>query len=760
MSFVTIHSGNYNLEENLETHINFEYPLADFQKFACYAINSNENILVTAHTGSGKSTPAIIAIAKTFKNNLISIYTSPIKSLSNQKYQELNNLFPGEVGIITGDVKISPTSPIMIVTAEILRNILTNNNENNNYEWNLNKEMIGCVILDEVHFINDPHRGHIWEEIIINLNPKIQLIMLSATITQPENFAEWVGQLKKIKCHLISTDKRPVPLQHGIWWENKINYFLKGDKNWSKGIWNDTSLKINKFYKNNPFSLNQFFNCIKYLYENKMTPANFFLLNRDLCQKYADKIQLIMNTPEEASEIKIIWNNKLHKYKNLYESCEEWQNLYKLVQKGIGYHHSGMIPILKEIVEILYSMNYIKILLTTETFAVGVNFPTKTVVFCSITKYDSRKRILFPSEYTQLSGRAGRRGKDIVGNVIILPSKDFIDEDQAKKMILSPPQQLKSKFSIDIIFVLKQINCSIYEICNNSLFHYQEYNEENYNYIKKKLLEISINEYSIETYNKIKNIDNKINTFKLTSKQLKLLNIEKDELINNINISLVETYLKLKTDLDNLELLKNKIKIKNQIDIILEYLKHNNYIFYDLNILKLTISGKILSEINDCNPLILSYIITNNLFEKLNFSEIIAICSIFINENKCTEEILINDLNITNSCKDVLLNINLEINKFYKLEDELNKKLEYPTWLDWSVNYGLFDLVKKWADGLNGIEFANGSFIKTILKLNNLLRNIELIAIMINNVSLLNKLYGFQEKLIRDTVISDSLYLI
>ena len=325
-------------------------------------------------------------------------------------------------------------------------------------------------------------------------------------------------------------------------------------------------------------------------------------------------------------------------------------------------------------------------------------------------------------------------------------------------MILSPPQKITSKFSIDIIFILKHLsNNNIYEICYNSLFHYQEYNEENYNLVLKKFSEININKDSIEIYNKIQIINNKITTFKLTTKQFKLLNLEKEDLNKNINISLVETYIKLKNELDNFELLKNKIKINNQINIIIEFLKNNNYIFSDD--LKLTMYGKILSEINECNPFILGYITFHDLFNELEFPEIVAICSILINEIKSKEEIFIKDLDCSNKCKELLINIDKEIITFYKLEDELNKKLSYPTWLDWNINYGLFNNIKLWASGFTSNEFINGNFIKTILRLNNILKNLENISKLFNKINLINKLEGFQEKLIRDIVISDSLYL-
>jgi superfamily II RNA helicase len=762
MSYTEVHNGLYNSEEQ-DTFSNLKYELSDFQKHAFNAIRKSENVLVCAHTGSGKTLVGIESISKARHENKNAIYISPIKALSNQKFKEFTDIFPDEkIALITGDIKINMNGNIVIVTAEIFRNkILKKDNSNN--EWDLDLNSIGCIILDEFHMINNVDRGRVFEEIIINLDPKIQIIMLSATLSEPFKMCEWIGNLKKKKCHLVTTSFRIVPLKHGIWFNNEINYFLHGDKDWKKGVWTDTALKINKFYKTNQYNLNEFFNCVKYLYNNDMCPCIFFLLNRELCYKYAEKIPIIMLTPEETNKVQIIWNNYLHKYKHLYEFSEEYINLYKLVQKGIGYHHSGMIILLKEIVEILYAEELIKVLMVTETFAMGINMSIKTVVFCSVTKFDNQKRILKSEEYQQMAGRAGRRGKDLLGTVIILPSKDFIDEEQAKKMILSPPQKIISKFSINITFVLKQLdidNNNIYENCYNSLFHYQEYNEENYNIVLEKLSHLTINNESLEIYNKIKIIDDQIKNFKLKSNQLIKLKSEKEELSNKINISLVETYIKLKSELDNLEILKNKIKINDQVNIIINFLKNNNFITNSSNNL-LTKYGKILSEINECNAFILGYIIFSDSFDNLEFSEIVAICSILINESsKSYDEIFINDLNCTEYCKELLLNIDIQIEKFYKLEDELNKLLPYPTWLDWNINYNLFNLVKSWANGSNGNEFINGNFIKTILRLNNLLANIENIAKLYNNINLLNKLYGYQEKLIRDTVISDSLYLI
>jgi antiviral helicase SKI2 len=311
MSYIQVHSEKYN-KETQKSYFQFKYELSDFQKTSVDCIELGDNLLVCCHTSAGKTTVAIEAIAKARCQGKNAVYISPLKALSNQKYKDLSVLFPNDIiALYTGDIKVNINGNIIIVTAEIFRNKLLKNSVYN--EWDLDLKSIGCVVLDEFHMINNTERGRVFEEIIINLEKNVQIIMLSATLSEPLKMCEWIGNLKKVKCHLITTPYRIVPLRHGIFFDNDINYFLKGDKDWIKGVWTDTALKINKYYKTNPFTLNQFFNCVKYLYNNDMCPCIFFLLNRELCYKYAEKIPIVMLSPEETSKVQVIWNNKLHK---------------------------------------------------------------------------------------------------------------------------------------------------------------------------------------------------------------------------------------------------------------------------------------------------------------------------------------------------------------------------------------------------------------------------------------------------------------
>ena len=758
MEYTKVHTGKY-IKPIPKTYFDFQYELDDFQLYGCDVIHSNENLLVTAHTGSGKTALALEAIAKTLSENNKCVYISPIKALSNQKYAEFS-LYFNSIGIITGDIKVNPIGDLLIMTAEIFRNAILKT-DNSNYEWATDITKIKCVIIDEVHSINLPERGKVWEEIIINLDKNIQLVLLSATISEPLNFIEWIGNLKQVPCHLVSTSSRPIPLHHGIWWDDTINYVLYGDKEWQYNVWNNLSKKINNYFKTNQYNLSIFIKCIKYLFENNMLPANVFLLNRELCIKYAKKIPFTFVSIEEINNIQHIWNNKLHKYKILYGSSPDWITLYDLVIKGIGYHHSGMIPILKEIVEILYSEGYIKLLFATETFAMGVNMPTKTVVFYNTTKYDGNHiRPLKSEEYAQMAGRAGRRGKDSSGTIIIIPYPNFITETEARQMILSPPRVLSSKLTLDYIFILKHINNNILDIYNNSLFRYQEFNNHIYKYkfndIKEKLNNISISESDITIYNQINDINIKLQNSKLSCKQRNKLTIDKTELESIINLETIKIYFNFTNQIEKLNLIKDNVNINIQINNIILFLQEHNYIIKDSQ--QLTLNGIVLSEINDCNPFILEHIIFNNYFNNLEFDEIIAICSILINEKHNINNNSKYNLDNSIACKEILNKLDIYITQCIELENILNTKIPYPIITNWTLNYDFFNDVKLWASH-NDVKVISGSFIKIILRITNLVRNILTIAKLINNITLINKLYGYEEKLIRDCVVNDSLYI-
>ncbi len=793
-SQMILREGKYD-QDMPPSHFEFNYQPDNFQLWAFKGINDFDNILVTAHTGAGKTAPALYAIKMwlDLNNENQVIYTSPIKTLSNQKFKEFGEHFDN-IGILTGDVKINPSGNLLIMTAEILRNSLLRKNNEKVYEWNFNPDKVKCVILDEVHFINNLERGKVWEEIIANLKPDIQLVMLSATISGAENLASWIAKLKNKNCHLIPTPFRPVPLHHYLYFKDDL-HCVKDNTSWKDGKWSEVIAGLKKLKKNNKgkkgFNYKQLFDSIQYCKDNDILPVNVFLLNRGLTEQVAKRIPFNLLDKDEISEVEKVWNNYLLKYRDIYETTHQWTFVYSLAVKGIGVHHSGIIPILKEIVEILYESKLIKVLIATETFAMGVNMPTRTVIFTQTKKFDgSGSRCLRPEEYGQMAGRAGRRGLDTFGTVIILPEDDMPNEQDAKKMIMSPPQKISSKLDIDYTFILKRLSLKIDENDETPTLEYLS------NSIKDTMLakevdfsmksivrnleqhNTSLKDYSeveefFEKFIEYKNLESKIEDnrtalIKISNKILKKYESQikvLEEEIKPKKDTLQEWY-KLESEKNNLErqLKTSSVQFENQIKIILNYLIESDIVIFEEDY-KLTPLGRIVSEVNECNPLVLGYIISNNYLNQLEFNEIVALLSIFI-ADKSIEEPYFSDLDISKNFHEILSNIGRFVDAKAVEETEINNELSYNFWSNWDLHLSMFNVTLEWAKGdlkwnqvYHLYDTFEGNFCRNILRLVNLIRNVESIAILIKNHDLINKLEGYQEKLVRDIVLNDSLYL-
>lgn len=474
----------------------FPYPLSDFQKWAIEGIVQGQHILVTAPTGSGKTLPAEFAIDYFVKQKGKKlVYTSPIKSLSNQKYADFSRKFPDiQFGLMTGDIKTNPDADVLIMTTEILMNALflqTNNtesNENKSLQFQMDyANDLACVVFDEVHYINDADRGQTWEKTILMLPKHIQMVMLSATIDKKEQFAKWCerGDNEK-QVYLCSTDKRVVPLSHyGYTTIPESTIKLLKDKELEKEIRDHTQklipLQTDKgvFQEAGYKTLTRVRTIIEskrifveskrkyvlnnlglFLRDREMLPAIAFVFSRKNVEKFASEITVPLL--EDDSKIPYTVAREceqiVRKLPNFQEYLElpEYQSLVKLLEKGIGIHHSGMIPILREIVEIMISKKYIKMLFATESFAIGLDCPIRTAIFTGITKFDGNyQRILMSHEYTQMAGRAGRRGIDTIGYVV--HCNDLFDLPTAteyKAMLGGKPQTLISKFRISYPLIL------------------------------------------------------------------------------------------------------------------------------------------------------------------------------------------------------------------------------------------------------------------------------------------------------------------
>jgi superfamily II RNA helicase len=498
-------------EEKYKEHFEkFPYELSIFQKHAIEGIIEGNHVLITAHTGSGKTLAAEFAIEYFVSRGKKVIYTGPIKSLINQKFYDFTKKYQHiSFGIITGDVKSNPEADVLVVTAEILLNklyqlksgkteILLNKdksggtiikNPSNSFEMDFDNEL-ACVIMDEVHYVNDKDRGFVWETTMMMLPQHVQMVMLSATIDKPENFAKWCENIHPIprQVYLTNTTHRVVPLTHYSFITATQSAFKTiKDKATQEEIrrsidkplviqdpnggFNDinyrTIAKTLKLFDDNDIRIKRqhVLNKItEHLVENELLPALCFVLSRKQLEVCAHEVTT--NLLEFDSKVPYIIDRecdqiirKLPNYKE-YSHLPEYLDMVALLRKGIAIHHSGVTPILKEMVELLYSKGYIKLLFATETFSVGINMPTKSVIFTDVNKFDGNtNRVLYAHEYVQMAGRAGRRGLDKIGYCFHLNNL-FRDTSVLayKTMMNGKPQMLTSKFKISYNLLLNLVD--------------------------------------------------------------------------------------------------------------------------------------------------------------------------------------------------------------------------------------------------------------------------------------------------------------
>ncbi|KAI0601762.1 rRNA-processing arch domain-containing protein [Biscogniauxia sp. FL1348] len=449
----------------------WSFTLDPFQRLSISSIERDESVLVSAHTSAGKTVVAEYAIAHCLKRNQRVIYTSPIKALSNQKYREFNEAF-GDVGLMTGDVTINPTASCLVMTTEILRSMLYRGSE-------IMRE-VAWVVFDEIHYMRDKSRGVVWEETIILLPDKVRYVFLSATIPNAFQFAEWIAKIHRQACHVVYTDFRPTPLQNyffpaggngiflvvdekGVFRENNFNKTMQlieerkaADANDPEGKTKGKGKHKKGFKGASQNSGNaDIQKIVKMIMNKNFNPVIVFNFSKRECEMLAlSTSKFAFNDDGEKAMVRKVFTSAIESLSEEDRELPQIQNILPLLEKGIGVHHSGLLPILKETIEILFQEGLIKVLFATETFSIGLNMPAKTVVFTKVTKYDgSSVRPLTPSEYIQMSGRAGRRGLDERG-IVIMMIDDKMEPDTAKQIVVGQQDRLNSAFHLGYNMVL------------------------------------------------------------------------------------------------------------------------------------------------------------------------------------------------------------------------------------------------------------------------------------------------------------------
>jgi ATP-dependent RNA helicase HelY len=436
----------------------YPFSMDDFQIRGCQALESGKSVLVAAPTGAGKTIVGEFAAFLAMNSGKKCFYTTPIKALSNQKFQDLSAMFGDEnVGLLTGDTSINSEAPIVIMTTEVLRNMI--------YSASSTLTDLRYVVMDEVHYLADRFRGAVWEEILIHLPESIQVAALSATVSNAEEFGDWL-QTVRGEMKVIVSETRPVPLyQHVLFGNRLLDLFSSNTKvnpeilrlekeslrsvrtkygsNGGKKNWRDSS-QITPTIK----ALGRA-EVIEKLDREGLLPAITFIFSRAQCDsavKQCLAAGLRLTNTEERSQIREVIAEKTRTLPEddlVVLGFHEWVDS---LERGIASHHAGLLPAFKECVEELFQRGLIKAVFATETLALGINMPARTVVLEKLTKWNGESHVsVTPGEYTQLTGRAGRRGIDIEGNAVILWNKD-IDSASAAGLASTRTYPLKSSF--------------------------------------------------------------------------------------------------------------------------------------------------------------------------------------------------------------------------------------------------------------------------------------------------------------------------
>ncbi len=416
--------------------------LDPFQEQAVRVVDAGESLIVAAPTGAGKTLVAEYAIEKCLREGVRALYTAPIKALSNQKFRDFSAIYGDRVGIKTGDVTLNPDAQIILMTTEIFRNTI--------FESPEAFHDVRYVIFDEIHYLDDIERGTVWEESIIFAPEHIRILALSATVPNLEPMAAWIRAIRPaVPLHVIIERNRPVPLRHQL--------FVPG-----LGLKQLADLKrhetgdLRSFYQRIDPNLNP--NrwrawLIDHLAEAKRLPALWFTFNRRDCEGFSSLVNRPLLDRDERERMLTLYDGLIRRFDLPQDATTS--HLRGLLGKGVAYHHAGLLPTLKEVVERLFSTGLVRLLFATETFAVGVNMPARTVVFNSIFKYDGKRMgPIKTREHHQMSGRAGRRGIDEVGHVYSVAEWPHLRAAEIERVIEGAIEPIRSQFNLSYATLL------------------------------------------------------------------------------------------------------------------------------------------------------------------------------------------------------------------------------------------------------------------------------------------------------------------
>ena len=808
----------------------YEFPLSPFQKYSIQSIVEGNHALVCAHTGSGKTLPAEFAIEYFASQGKKVIYTSPIKALSNQKFYEFTKKFPHiSFGILTGDIKTNPEADVLIMTTEILLNKLYQVQSPDQKPSGISFDMsihdeLACVIFDEIHYINDPERGNVWEQSIMLLPRHVQMVMLSATIDAPEKFAGWcetrgdretekTNQNKVV--YLTTTNHRVVPLTHYsfITTTNAIYKVIK-DKQLEKeireqtnalfvmqdaaGKFNDinynkmkkilTIMETKQVYMKRAHILNQ---VCKHMVEHNMLPALCFVLSRKQLEQCAKEITVPLL--EDDSKVGYIVRREceqiIRKLPNFQEYLQlpEYNDMVYLLEKGIAIHHAGVMPVLREMVELLYAKGYIKLLFATETFAVGINMPTKTVLFTDVKKFDgSTSRMLYSHEYTQMAGRAGRRGIDTVGHVIHLNNLfKNVELTEYKNMMHGKPQTLVSKFKISYNLILNLVEMGdqqFTQFAQRSMIQDTIQNdlacmEDQMTLMNQELDRLKISLQSLRTTKEIVDeyigIKSQIPTAvnkKRKELERRQTDIEYEYKFIAMDVQTVNKYNQ-QLNLCNAKYESYKQTqdyLNSNVVSILRILEKEGFVSYSEEKLSLTIKGSISTRLREVHCLAFGKLVDEKKITHLSAPQLAAIFSCFTNVTVADEI-----RSVRPRCKSSeLAQIIQSVDDLYKFYQDTEFEENVVTGTNYNIHFDIIEYVMEWCECESAEDCKRvlqkmeqekgvflGEFIKALLKINNIASEMEGIAEAVGEIAFLSSLREIQFQTLKYVATNQSLYI-
>jgi len=433
----------------------YTFPFDPFQIEAIDHIRDGRSVMVAAPTSSGKTVVAEYALWRALQLRSRAIYNTPIQALSNQKRRDLEALFPGQVGLLTGDRSENPDAPIVVMTTEVLRNMLVEDPAA--LSW------VTCVVFDEVHYLADPDRGTVWEEAIIACPEHVQLVCLSATIANAEEIAGWISETHR-DIALVRRDERPVPLEHFYFAENRL-HLVRDDRGERSGM----------FPRERRAAMPHPADVVRAMKREKLLPAIWFAFSRRAAEEAAEACALAAPRPtsQQLEEIEraIAWT--LDALPPEDRNLPQLSLLMRLLRRGVAFHHAGLLPPLKELIERLFGEGYLSMVCATDTLAVGINMPARTVVISSLSRPFGG--LLSPNDFRQLTGRAGRRGIDEQGAVVMLPGPRYTFEE-AYREVYGPLQPILSAFRLrysTLLSVMEGGDIRLANLIQNSLRQFQ-----------------------------------------------------------------------------------------------------------------------------------------------------------------------------------------------------------------------------------------------------------------------------------------------